>query len=217
MNRCWHKGFCALFIFYAGGACAAVAPDVPHDATYVQALNSLRVGRVSEAHELLRRRLQSMPSDLSALRVLVSLLLDAGQFSEAKELLIAGVSLSPQSLDLVMGLARLQADQGEYVKALKTLEGSAHYARKRGDYLAFLAVLSAQTGSVSAAVSLWQDALQMEPQQAHWWLALGALQLGQKDYANARVSYAKALALNLDSLRERQAKAALRQMPESLL
>ena len=75
----------------AGGVVPAYDP-------YQQALTSLRSGRVSEAHALLRERLHEAPQDLVACRLLASLLLDSGQQAEAAQVLAAGQRQAPDSL-----------------------------------------------------------------------------------------------------------------------
>jgi MSHA biogenesis protein MshN len=192
----------------------AAAVPAPTLNAYEQALLSVRSGRISEAHDLLRSRLRQTPQDLVACRLLASLLLDSGQLAEAAQVLADGQLQSPQSLDIAMTLARIQADQKAYSAALQTMERSAPHASEDAAYLASMAVLAVQNGQAGRAIPLYQQALRIGPARASWWLALAAAQQSQQDRAGALQSYEMAKAMKQDPKQLRQIEQAIRLLRE---
>lgn len=183
---------------------APAAPDSPPvkqvsatqsaEYQYQQALAAVQQGRTSEAVPLLRSALQTAARHQAARHLLVGLLLNDGKNEEAVELLREGQQLAPTDLDTATMLARLQVEAGAINVAINTLQLSLPHAGGSGAYLAFKASLHQKQNDHTAATVLLTRALQIEPGNGRWLLALAVSQQALGQGVAARTSAEAALA-----------------------
>lgn len=183
-----------------------VSPSQTAEYQYQQALESIQQDQLNDATNQLKTALQLNPRHEAARKTLASVLLHEKKIAEAEQVLAEGQNLSPDNLDLAITLARLQVEGGELTVALNTLQRSSSYAGQSGEFLAFQASLNQKKGEHIAASNLLIRALQLNPGNSKWRLALATSQhaLGQEQFAQKNAK----MALNNGGLsRELQALA----------
>lgn len=161
---------------------------------YQQALAAVQQGRSGEAQPLLRSALHTSARHMAARHLLVGLLLNEGKNEEAMALLREGQQLTPTDLDTATMLARLQVEAGAVNGAIDTLQLSLAHAGGSGAYLAFKASLHQKQKEHAAALPLLNRALQLEPGNGKWLLALAVSQQALGQDSAARTSAEAALA-----------------------
>lgn len=170
----------------------SVSPSQTAEYQYQQALESIQQDQLNEAGNQLKTALQLNPRHEAARKTLASVLLNQKKTSEAEQVLADGQSLAPDNLDLAITLARLQVEGGELTAALNTLQRSSSYAGQSGEFLAFQASLNQKKGEHIAASNLLIRALQLNPANSKWRLALATSQhaLGQDQSAQKNAQMA---------------------------
>lgn len=163
----------------------SVSPSQNAEYQYQQALESIQQGNLNDATTQLMQALQFNSRHDSARKTLAGVLLHENKNGEAEQVLIEGQNLDPTNLEIAMTLARLQVERGSTTSALSTLERSSNYAAQSGDFLAFEAALYQTKGEHAKAINLLIQALQTNPANSKWRLALATSQhaLGQNEFA----------------------------------
>lgn len=169
-----------------------ISPSQTAEYQYQQALESIQQNQLNEASNQLKTAIQLNPRHEAARKTLASVLLHQKKTAEAEQVLADGQSLSPDNLDLAITLARLQVESGELTAALNTLQRSSSYAGQSGEFLAFQAFLNQKRGEHIAASNLLIRALQLNPGNSQWRLALASSQqaLGQDQFAQKNAQMA---------------------------
>ena len=98
-----------------------------------------------------------------------------------------GVSRHPTHAQFVMLHARLLAEQGHTGEALTALEQAIGNTEPQAELFALAAALYQQQRNYEQSVRVYQRALQMQPQQGHWWMGLGISLEGAGKPAEAKV------------------------------
>ncbi len=72
-----------------------------------------------------------------------------------------------------MSLARLQLEQNDLAAADRTLARSQAYGETNADYAGFQGHVKSRLGAQRQAVSHYQRAVRLAPNEGRWWLGLG--------------------------------------------
>lgn len=175
----------------------SVSPIQNAEYQYQQALESIQQGLLSDAISQLKQALQLNPRHGTARKTLAGVLLHENKNGEAEQVLIEGQNLDPTNLEMAMTLARLQVENGSTTSALSTLERSSSYAGQSGDFLAFEASLYQKKEEHANAINLLIRALQTNPGNGKWRLALAVSQRAQGQNQFALKNAQAALESNL--------------------
>lgn len=163
---------------------------------YREALSLISQGRMSEAQAALEETLRLDAYNLSARQVLLGIHVEAKRYAQAEQLLQEGLQLNLAPVAQAMALARIQFERGDQAAALATLEKYAPQASYHGEYHSFHAALLQRTGRHAEAITQFQAALKVHPNQANWLMGLGISLQAEKRYAEAEQAYARARASN---------------------
>jgi len=149
-----------------------------------------------KAEKEYREVLRLAPDDPAALRQLSTIYLDQGQVAQAYPLIQKSAELQPDDPEIQLKLARLFLSSREFTKArdaaLQVLE------KRPGHELALLLFTDAsqKPDDIEDARKLVQSLREKDQDRARYHLALGALDLRQKDLTRAESEFKAAL--NLD-------------------
>ena len=164
------------------------------DAEYRRAENALASGRSAEAVEGLRAALKQDPGYVQVRQLLLRQLLDMRKIEEAMTVLQEGLELQPAQTGWAMSLARLQLEQNDVAAADRTLARSQVYAEASADYAGFQGHLKSRLGTTRAAVTHYQRATRLAPNEGRWWLGLGLAQEADGRAVEAKESLRRAIA-----------------------
>lgn len=164
------------------------------DAEFRKAENALASGRSTEGIEGLRTALKQDPAYVQARQLLLRQLLDMRKIEEAMTLLQEGLELQPAQTGWAMSLARLQLEQNDMAAADRTLARSQVYAEANADYAGFQGHLKSRQSAYRAAVTHYQRATRLAPNEGRWWLGLGLAQEADGRPVEARESMRHAIA-----------------------
>lgn len=164
------------------------------DAEYRRAENALAAGRTAEGVEGLRAALKQDPAYVQARQMLLRQLLDMRKIEEAMTVLQEGLELQPAQTGWAMSLARLQLEQHDVAAADRTLAKSQVYAEASADYAGFQGHLKSRLGANRAAVTHYQRATRLAPNEGRWWLGLGLAQEADGRIAEAKESMRRSIA-----------------------
>ena len=164
------------------------------DAEYRRAENALAAGRTAEAIEGLRAALKLDPGYVPVRQLLLRQLLDMRKIEEAMTVLQEGLELQPAQTGWAMSLARLQLEQHDLAAADRTLARSQVYAEASADYAGFQGHLKSRQSANRAAVTHYQRATRLAPNEGRWWLGLGLAQEADGRLAEAKESMRRAIA-----------------------
>ncbi len=160
---------------------------------YQQGYRAMQQRSASRAEELWLKALKIEPLHSRAREGLVALYLSQGRKPEAAMLLEEGVERQPDNMQFVMLLARLRAEQGDSGEALALLEEAMARDSRTADLFALSAALYQQQRDYEKSIAAYRRAVQLQPEQAHWWMGLGISQEGAEMKEEAKSSYEKAL------------------------
>ena len=164
------------------------------DAEYRRAENALAAGRSAEGIEGLRAALKQDPAYVPVRQLLVRQLLEMRKIEEAMTVLQEGLELQPAQTGWAMSLARLQLEQHDIAAADRTLARSQVYAEASADYAGFQGHLKSRQSAYRAAVTHYQRATRLAPNEGRWWLGLGLAQEADGRLAEAKESMRRAIA-----------------------
>ena len=170
-----------------------VSPEQRADAEFRQAVAAMQQGHSADAIAGYRAVLRLDAGHDEARQALVALLLESKQGAEAERVLQERLNARPGHTGFAMLLARLQVEHGALEQALATLEKSLPYADAQADYQAFFAALLQRRNRHKEAITHYQIALQLAPDNGVWLMGYGiSLQAVQRN-EDARNAFRRAL------------------------
>ncbi len=170
-----------------------VSPAQQADAEFGKAVVSMQQGRIADAVAGYEAALRLDAGHDAARQALVALLLESKRGADTEQVLQDGLKVKPEHTGFAMLLARLQVERGAVELAAATLEKSLSYADQQADYQAFFAALLQRLNRHKEAISHYQVALQLAPNNGVWLMGYGiSLQAVQRN-DDAKDAYRRAL------------------------
>lgn len=163
------------------------------DAEFRRGVALMQQGRIAEAIGGYEAALQLDAGHQAARQALVALLLEGKQGADAERVLQEGLKYRPEQTGFAMLLARIQVERGAVEPAVATLEKSLPHAENQADYRAFVAALLQRQGRHKEAVSHYQHALQLVPNNGVWLMGYGISLQGLQRNADAKEAFRRAL------------------------
>ncbi len=164
------------------------------DAEYRRAENALAGGHGAEAIDALKAALKQDPGYVQVRQMLLRQLLEMRRIAEAMTVLQEGLDHQPAQTGWAMSLARLQLEQNDLGAADRTLSKAQIYAEASADYAGFQGHLKSRLGASRAAVTHYQRATRLAPNEGRWWLGLGLALEADGHVAEAKESLRRAVA-----------------------
>ena len=112
------------------------------------------------------------------------------------QILQEGIELQPAQTGWAMSLARLQLEHNDLTAADRTLARSQAYAEANADYAGFQGHLKSRLGAHRQAVTHYQRAARLAPNEGRWWLGLGLALEADGKQAEARDAFRRSVATN---------------------
>lgn len=166
------------------------------EAEYRRAENAMTAGRSAEAIEGFRAALKQDPFYVQARQMLLRQLLEVRKATEAMQILQEGIELQPAQTGWAMSLARLQLEHNDLTAADRTLARSQGYAEANADYAGFQGHLKSRLGAHHLAVTHYQRAARLAPNEGRWWLGLGLALEADGKPAEAKDAFRRSVATN---------------------
>ncbi len=163
------------------------------DAEFRKGIAHMQQGRSSEALQEYKTALELDAAHDKARQALVLLLIESKRNAEAEHVLLEGIKTNPEKLGFVMMAARLQVERGATNEAVQTLESSLHYASTHAEYQAFLAALMQRQQRHQEAVTRYQTALALKPDNGLWWMGEAISLQALQQNKDAKLAYQHAL------------------------
>ena len=170
-----------------------VSPEQRADAEFRKAVAAMQQGHIADAIAGYRAVLRLDAGHDEARQALVALLLESKQGAEAERVLQDRLNARPGHTGFAMLLARLQVEHGALEQALATLEKSLPYADTQADYQAFFAALLQRRNRHKEAVTHYQIALQLAPDNGVWLMGYGISLQAVQRADDARDAFRRAL------------------------
>ncbi|MBV6492773.1 MAG: Lipopolysaccharide assembly protein B [Turneriella sp.] len=158
--------------------------DNPQTYMYVARLYS-ELGKFAEAEAALKRALSEAPKDTVILSQMGDMLIQQSKWAEAIQIfreLYATSAKTKEKADALYNLGKVYVAVRDYKNAQKSLEGAYELDMTNEDALVLLAEAYVQNGEAHRAVSLYKEALRLNPDnlkvlkaQARLYLDLGEL------------------------------------------
>jgi len=163
------------------------------DNEFRRASGLMQQGRTNEAIAGYEAALQLDAGHDAARQAMLGLLLENKRNADAERVLQDGLKHNPRHSGFAMLLARLQVERNELALALDTLQKTLPYAYQQADYQAFIAALMQRQNRHNEAISRYQIALQLAPDNGIWLMGYGiSLQAAQR-IDDARNAFRRAL------------------------
>ena len=170
-----------------------VSPAQHADAESRKAVALMQQGRIADALVSYEAALRLDPGHDEARQAWVALLLEGKRGADAERVLQDGLGVKPGHTGFAMLLARLQVERGAVEQATATLEKTLPYADQQAGYQAFFAALLQRQNRHKEAITHYQIALQLAPDNGIWLMGYGiSLQAAQRT-DDARVAFRRAL------------------------
>ena len=170
-----------------------VSPAQHAEAEFRKAVALMQQGHITDAIAGYEAVLRLDAGHDAARQALVALLLENKRGADAGRVLQDGLKIRPEHTGFAMLLARLQVEHGTVEQAAATLEKSLPYADSQADYQAFFAALLQRRNRHKEAITHYQIALQLAPDNGVWLMGYGiSLQAVQRT-DDARVVFRRAL------------------------
>jgi MSHA biogenesis protein MshN len=164
------------------------------DIEYRRAEGALASGRTAEAIDSLRAALKHDPAYVQVRQILLRQLLDMRKTDEAMVALQEGLDIQPMQTGWAMSLARLQLEQNNLAAADRTLARSQAYGEANADYAGFQGHVKSRLGAQRQAVTHYQRATRLAPNEGRWWLGLGLALEADGHLPEAREAFKRSLA-----------------------
>ena len=172
-----------------------VSPAQQIDAEFRKAVELMQQGHIADAIAGYEAVLRLDAGHDAARQALVALLLEGKRSVDAERVLQGGLKNKPEHTGFAMLLARLQVERGAVESAMVTLEKTLPYADRQADYQAFFAALLQRQNRHKEAITHYQIALQLVPDNGIWLMGYGiSLQATQRT-DDARDAFRRALEL----------------------
>jgi MSHA biogenesis protein MshN len=163
------------------------------DAEFGKATVLMQQGRIADAVAGYEVALRLDAGHNTARQALVALLLEGKRGADAERVLQDGLKVKPEHTGFAMLLARLQVERGAVDLASATLEKSLPYADSQIEYQAFFAALLQRQSRHKEAISHYQIALKLAPNNGVWLMGYGiSLQAAQRN-TDAKDAFRRAL------------------------
>ena len=170
-----------------------VSPAQHAAAEFNKAVALMQQGRIADALVSYEAALRLDPGHDEARQAWVALLLEGKRGADAERVLQDGLGVKPGHTGFAMLLARLQVERGAVEQATATLEKTLPYADQQAGYQAFFAALLQRQNRHKEAITHYQIALQLAPDNGIWLMGYGiSLQAVQRT-DDARVAFRRAL------------------------
>jgi len=156
----------------------------------------LAVGRVNEARALLNNILQQSADNAPAHALLSIIALTQNHGDKAMTLALAALTLDPTSAAAAIALSYAQQAKFDLHAANDTLHTARRFTPDNSLLLARQAELLLSLGDLERAEILAQQALELDPTQAHALTMLGFAHLAQFEVEQARGYFKQAIRLN---------------------
>lgn len=170
-----------------------ISPAQRADAEFRKAAALMQRGRSADAMAGYEAALQLDVGHDAARQAWVALLLEGGRRAEAEQVLQDGLKIKPEHTGFAMLLARLQVEREAVEQAKETLGKTLPYADRQADYQAFFAALLQRLNRHKEAITHYQIALQLAPDNGIWLMGYGiSLQAVQRN-TDARDAFKRAL------------------------
>lgn len=164
------------------------------DAEYRKALLLQQQGHVAEALAGYEMTLKLNPKQDAARLSYAALLVESKRGADAERVLQEGMRNYPFHLGFSMALARAQVERGRLEQALETMQKDLPHADTKADYQAFYAALLQRQGRHKEAVSHYQIAVDLSPNNGVWQMGYGISLQEVFRIEDAKAAYQKALA-----------------------
>jgi MSHA biogenesis protein MshN len=173
-----------------------ISPQQHAENEYSKANRAVQEGRINDALAGYEGVLRLEPLHHAARQALVGVLLRLKRNGDAESVLQDGLRRDPHQVPFAMLLARLQVERGAVALALETLQKTLPSAEGQGDYQAFMAALLQRLNRHDEAVSHYQIALKLLPNNGIWLMGMGISLQALQRKEDARNAYQRALASN---------------------
>jgi Flp pilus assembly protein TadD len=170
----------------------------------------LALGSVDQAEVSYRNAIQQAPTDVRPYIMLGSLEETQGKWQEAQDLYQRALGLQADNAAAANNLAYLMLTHGGNVDVALTFAQTARRAKpdvpNTADTLAWAYI---QKGVYGSAVDLLQEAVQQAPTNPTYHYHLGIAYQKNKDDANAKIQFERALQLNPQPAQESEIRQQL--------
>ncbi|HET7649332.1 MAG TPA: tetratricopeptide repeat protein [Gammaproteobacteria bacterium] len=146
--------------------------DLARDA-YKDGLTRLDAGDATGAERRFRDALQRVPGFDPARVALARLLAQTGRNSDAETVLAQGIKAGQNKPRFARLDANLLVQQGALADAMKALESALPDIHAEPEHYAFMAALAQRSGDNARAAKLYQQVLEIRPDNGVWWMGLG--------------------------------------------
>ncbi|HUW26178.1 MAG TPA: tetratricopeptide repeat protein [Gallionella sp.] len=170
-----------------------VSPAQHADAEFRKAVALMQQGRIADALAGYEAALRLDAGLDAARQALVALLLEDKRGTEAERVLQEGLKVKPEHSGFAMLLARLQVERGAVEQATATLEKALPYAGQQAGYQAFFAALLQRLNRHQEAITHYQIALQLVPDNGIWLMGYGISLQAVQRIDDARDAFKRAL------------------------
>jgi MSHA biogenesis protein MshN len=157
-----------------------------------QALEAIQEGEDPRAIDLLTGILQKFPASVEARENLAALYFSHGTLSKASDVVEEGLAFEPNNLRLSLLQARVYVEQSQPQKALKTLEQFKPTIQKVPEYYALLAAVFEALGRTDEAGTVYQNLIQIDPNNGQYWLGLGVALENKRSFQQAIEAFRRA-------------------------
>jgi len=170
-----------------------ISPAQQADADFRKAAALLQQGRNNEAIAGFEAVLRLDADHDGARKALVALLLENKRGEDAERVLQEGLKVKPEHTGFAMLLARLQMEHDAVDQAEQTLEKSLPYAYALAGYQAFYAALMQRQSRHKTAISHFQTALHLSPDNGVWLMGYAISLQAEQRSDEARDAYQRSL------------------------
>jgi MSHA biogenesis protein MshN len=173
-----------------------ISPRQHAENEFRKANQDAQQGKADEAIAGYEGVLRLDPLYHEARMALVGVLLGAKRNADAERVLQDGLKRDSHASSFAMLLARLQVERDALPLALETLQKNLPHAERQPEYQAFVAALLQRQDRHKEAITHFQIALQLVPDNGVWLMGAGiSLQAVQRN-EDARDAYQRALGSN---------------------
>ena len=161
---------------------------------YREAKAAFQKGHPGKAERALRAALILHPSHVGARDALLRLLSQLNRPRQAADLLAQGATQAPDHLSYRVRFVRLLIDQGDLSRAREELtRAPLPPVAESPDLHAMAATVSLRQGRYREAAETYRALLEIQPDNAVWWMGLGIALEGDAAFDRARQAYDQAL------------------------
>ena len=170
-----------------------ISPAQQADGDFRKAAALQQQGRSNEAIAGFEAVLRLDADHDAASKALVALLLENKRGEDAERVLQEGLKVRPEHTGFAMLLARLQMEHDAVDQAEQTLEKSLPYAYALAGYQAFYAALMQRQSRHKKAISHFQTALHLSPDNGVWLMGYAISLQAEQRVDEARDAYQRSL------------------------